>query len=197
MDSFLNIVSDNIAMSNLQYDIFCVTDMITGLCINSKYEFPVYKFSEDLCKIYKNNEHRGYFNILHYYEKKEAINYFFKYAKKQSIKVKNDYVNEKTNKHIVYIMQEIAKRPGQYICKNNMKNIKAFTDGYFAGEDLNNNLKIGTSLNAFEQEFNKYILKKYLLHEEMEWYKIIERVTDDFDININELVECLRDFFTQ
>lgn len=85
---FYEILSLIIVESDLEYDIFLMADLITGLCMNSKYIFPVYEFSEKLCSKYNGKHHKGYFNTLFYFEDKKALQVFLEILKNNRINIR-------------------------------------------------------------------------------------------------------------
>lgn len=138
----------------------------------------------------------GYFSILFYYEKEDAIKNFFKYAETEQIIIEDNV--EKTDFHtqLIFLLNEIEKRPGLYTSKWDVKNVKAFLEGCFAGEDLNTGAEIGTSMERFDYEFGKYVSDKYELYEDVEWYYKLEYISIGFKNYIEVFAECLNEFIS-
>lgn len=195
MGEFLKIISAVIRESKLSYDIFLLADMITGLCMNSKYKFPIYNFGERICKEYNAKYHMGYFSTLFYYEGENAIKKFFEYVESEQIVIEENVKDIAFHARLISVINEIEKRPGQYIGRDNVKNIRAFLEGYFSGEDLNIGVKIGTSIEKFDNEFGKYVSEKYELYENVEWYYKLEFITVGLRQYLKEFIKCLNDFY--
>lgn len=190
MKEFLNIVSVIIKKSKLKYDIFLLTDLITGFCMNSKYNFPIYSFSEKLCAKYSTKYHTGYFSILFYYEKEQAIRKFFEYAEMEQIIIENNVKDMDFYDRLLSLINEMERRPRIYISRDEVEHIRAFLEGYFAGEDLDAGVEIGTSIEKFDDVFGKYVSERYKLYEDVEWYYKLEYVGQ----YLMELKKCLNDF---
>ncbi|MCM1500308.1 MAG: hypothetical protein NC124_17745 [Clostridium sp.] len=195
MNEFLKIISSIIRESKLQYDIFLLADLITGFCMNSKYKFPIYSFSEKLCAEYSAKYHMGYFRILSYYEREKAIKKFFEYAQTEQIIIEENVRDMSVHMQLISMIHEIERRPGQYISRDDVKHVRAFLEGYFTGEDLNIGVEIGTSIEKFDYEFGEYVSQKYELYEDIEWYYKLEFITAGLRQCLQEFVKCLNDFY--
>jgi hypothetical protein len=195
MNEFLKIISVIIRKSRLKYDIFLLADLITGFCMNSKYRFPIYIFSEKLCAEYSAKYHMGYFSILFYYEREKAIEKFFEYAESEQIIIEENVKNIDFHAQFIAMINEIERRPEQYIGRYDVKHIRAFLEGYFTGEDLYIGVEIGTNMEKFDYEFGKYISEKYELYEDIEWYYKLQFITVGFRQYLKEFVKCLNDFY--
>lgn len=195
MNEFLNIISIIISKSKLKYDIFLLADMITGFCMNSKYRFPMHSFSEKLCAEYNAKYHTGYFSILFYYERDEAIKKFFEYAESEQCIIEENVRDMDFYTQLISLISEIERRPGQYIGRDDVRHIRAFLEGYFTGEDLNIGVQIGTSIEKFDYAFGKYVSEKYELYEDVEWYYKLEFITVGLRQYLKEFIKCLNDFF--
>lgn len=194
MEEYLKIIQWIMEKSGIEYDMLLLSNLITGLSQNSKYKFPVHDFSEKMCEKYHTKYHKGYFNILHYYEKENAIDLFMEYASSEQIIVEDFEITTDLNNRLIYTLSEIEKRPEMFLGNAAIKNLKSFLDGYLAGEDLTLQKPIGDSMSALEMALDKYFSKKYELYEKKPWYDKLEYMSAGFAGNVRAVItalECL------
>lgn len=191
VQTFLKILKIVIDKSSLEYDILLLSDFIVGMCMNSKYQFPIYDFSEKLREKYQAKYNMGYFSYLLYYEKHNAMDCFFRFAAAEHIAVKSFKPTEVLSQRLVLILSEIIKRPRLYLSGDDIKYVKAFIDGYLAGEDLTCNKELGTSMKEFDVQLGRYLSDRFELYEDREWYEKLRYISMGLQDGIKKLIEFI------
>lgn len=191
MEEYIKLIQCIMKKSGVEYDIFLLSNLIAGLSLNSKYKFPVHDFSERVCEKYHAKYHKGYFNVLYYYEGENAIDCFMEQAGSEKIIVEDIKITTTINERLIFVLSEMKKRPGMYLKNGDIKNLKSFLDGYLAGEDLNLQIAIGNSTSTLEMILDKYFTKKYGLYEKKTWYDKLEYMSAGFVKDLEEVITAL------